>query len=82
MLPVTTDEDEKQTERRRSMLDATSVRIKLYGLDARNKKRMSGTSTQGKKTFVICKVVEEQPLIRIRRSSLTHGALMLYDGET
>jgi hypothetical protein len=28
-----------------------------------------------------CKVVPEQPLLRIRRTSLTHGAVMLYNGE-
>jgi hypothetical protein len=32
--------------------------------------------------FVELKVVPEQPLLRIRRTSLTHGAVMLYEGET
>ncbi|KAL7409219.1 TRAPP II complex [Mrakia frigida] len=31
--------------------------------------------------FLSCEVVPEQPLVRIRGSSLTHGAIMLYDGE-
>ncbi|EAU88629.2 hypothetical protein CC1G_12021 [Coprinopsis cinerea okayama7 len=31
--------------------------------------------------FLECKVVPEQPLLRIRRTTITHGALMLYDGE-
>lgn len=31
--------------------------------------------------FLECKVVPEQPLLRIRRTTVTHGALMLYDGE-
>jgi trafficking protein particle complex subunit 9 len=31
--------------------------------------------------FLHCNVVGEQPLLRIRRTSLTHAAVMLYDGE-
>ena len=31
--------------------------------------------------FLECKIVPSQPLLKIRRTSLTHGALMLYDGE-
>ncbi|KAJ3791523.1 TRAPP II complex [Lentinula aff. detonsa] len=31
--------------------------------------------------FLECKVIPEQPLLRIRRTTVTHGALMLYDGE-
>ncbi|KAJ3920922.1 TRAPP II complex [Lentinula edodes] len=31
--------------------------------------------------FLQCKLVPEQPLYRIRRTTVTHGALMLYDGE-
>lgn len=52
-------------------------------------KRGSGIATVGAKVkrkvqrrFLECKVVPEQPLLRIRRTSLTHGALMLYNGET
>lgn len=32
--------------------------------------------------FVTVVVVQPQPLLRIRRTSLTHGSLMLYAGET
>jgi hypothetical protein len=32
--------------------------------------------------FLVCNVVPEMPLLAIRSTSLTHGALMLYDGET
>jgi hypothetical protein len=31
--------------------------------------------------FLECTVVPEQPLLRIRWSSLIHGAVMLYNGE-
>jgi trafficking protein particle complex subunit 9 len=29
-----------------------------------------------------CEIAPSQPLLRIKRSSLAHGAVMLYDGET
>ena len=32
--------------------------------------------------FLELKVVPEQPLLRVRRSTLTNGSVMLYDGET
>ena len=50
------------------------------------KKGDAVVSGKGKKEvqpqgFLGCEVVPEQPLVRIRGSSLTHGAIMLYDGE-
>jgi hypothetical protein len=73
------------------MKEAELDRFKFTGLDARptekEKKRLSvtaaGTSKDPAPTrFVECKVVPEQPLLRIRRTSLTHGAVMMYDGES
>jgi trafficking protein particle complex subunit 9 len=32
--------------------------------------------------FIECRVVPELPLLRIRRTSLTHGAVMMYSGES
>jgi hypothetical protein len=29
-----------------------------------------------------CKVVDEQPLVWIKKTNLTHGTVMLYNGET
>ena len=70
-------------------------RTKWTGLDARPAKEkerrclsaLPGASEKLEKSekvmrFLGCKVVPEQPLLRVRRTSLTHGAVMLYDGES
>jgi hypothetical protein len=63
-------------------------RSKCSGLDSfpweRARKRGSiqvNTPKREPSRFLECRVVEEQPLLRVRRSSVTHGALMLYNGE-
>lgn len=35
-----------------------------------------------KEKWLECKVVEEQPVVWIKKTSLTHGTVMLYNGET
>lgn len=70
-------------------------RTKWTGLDARPAKEkerkgqsvLPGAPERSEKSekamrFLECKVVPEQPLLRVRRTSLTHGAVMLYDGES
>lgn len=70
-------------------------RTKWTGLDARparekERKRLSALPGAPEKSeklekamrFLECKVIPEQPLLRVRRTSLTHGAVMLYDGES
>jgi len=90
LLPLATDEEEKSREKRKALYNTQVDRIKDSGLGARSwlrSKRMSGMQGKSSKlprtiTFMQCNVVGQQPLMRIRRSSLTHGAIMLYDGET
>ena len=90
ILPITTDEDEEQLSRKKSMLACETGRSKYSGLESfpwEKKKRhiltQASTTTVAKSPrFLECKVVPEQPLLRIRRTSVTHGAVMLYDGET
>ena len=88
LLPASTEEEETKRSRRRSAIECEAGRSKRTGLESRPwEKRMTrssiATSTRGgvQSRFVECKVVPEQPLLRIRRTSLTHGALMLYNGE-
>ncbi|KAG9019650.1 hypothetical protein FRB90_011996 [Tulasnella sp. 427] len=90
LLPLATDEEEKRADRRKSILDAEGLRTKVYGLAARpeerSKRRQSlveaaKAAPPPTQAFLTCKVVEEQPLLRIRRTTLSHGAVMLYDGE-
>lgn len=95
LLPLSTDEVEAKQEKRRSMRVAEIERTKWTGLNARpvkekERKRPSalpGASEKPEKLektmrFLECNVVPEQPLLRVRRTSLTHGAVMLYDGES
>ncbi|OSC99049.1 hypothetical protein PYCCODRAFT_1454002 [Trametes coccinea BRFM310] len=89
VLPLSTEEEEERRSRRRSAIECEVGRSKHAGLDSRPWEKLSkrastqAGATAAKKTisFLECKVVPEQPLLRIRRTSLTHGAVMLYNGE-
>jgi trafficking protein particle complex subunit 9 len=89
LLSLETAEEEEHRSRRRSAVACESGRTKYVGLDSRpgkSAKRISTlvTSSSRKRVtpkYLECIVVPEQPLLRIRFSSLTHGAVMLYDGE-
>lgn len=91
VLPISTDEEEEQLSRKKSMLLCETGRSKYSGIECfpweKKKRRMrtqltSTTTIANSPRFLECKVVPEQPLLRIRRTSVTHGAVMLYDGET
>jgi trafficking protein particle complex subunit 9 len=89
ILPLYRVEEEQRLARKRRSIISESGRSKYVGLDrylwtVEQKRR----STHSKELapgpsfrFLECKVVPEQPLLRIRRTSVTHGGLMLYDGE-
>lgn len=87
VLPLATDEEEEMLSRRRSTIECENGRTKYSGLDSRPwekiGKRASTNVPHSKIPYRLleCKVVPEQPLLRIRRTSLTHGAVMLYNGE-
>jgi hypothetical protein len=88
VLPLSTDEEEEKMSRRRSASECEIGRSKYSGLDSRPWERVvmranaePGTPSNMPVRFLQCKVVPEQPLLRIRRTSLTHGAVMLYNGE-
>ncbi|KAF8964707.1 TRAPP II complex [Flammula alnicola] len=89
ILPLYTNEEEERLSRKRRAITSENGRSKYTGLDRypwnRSRKRTStsASETSGGPSFryLECKVVPDQPLLRIRRSSVTHGALMLYDGE-
>lgn len=89
-LPLSSDDDDDRRNRRRSALDTETGRSKHAGLDSRPweraRKRISKSAVASSSTpsvrYLQCTVAPEQPLLRIRRTSLTHGAVMLYDGET
>ncbi|KDR81631.1 hypothetical protein GALMADRAFT_239700 [Galerina marginata CBS 339.88] len=89
ILPLYTSEEEERLARKRRAINSENGRSKYSGLDRHSwtkaRKHDSTQSVEGSGgpsfRFLECKVVPEQPLLRIRRTSVTHGALMLYDGE-
>jgi hypothetical protein len=95
-LPLSTEEEEERVARRRSAMECEFGRSKYSGLTAhswamavekRNSipvalaKRKVGSGMEKAVRYMEFKVVPELPLMRIRRTSLTHGAVMLYNGE-
>ncbi|KAF9052654.1 TRAPP II complex [Panaeolus papilionaceus] len=85
ILPLYTDAEEERLARKRSAILAETGRHKRFGLSTDNSTPNPAISKSSDSRppfrFLECRVVPEQPLLRIRRSSVTHGALMLYDGE-
>ncbi|GAA5898275.1 TRAPPII-specific subunit TRS120 [Sporobolomyces salmoneus] len=79
-LPVW-DEEEETRRQKAALLDTSKERIKSSGLDAILPPPTSTTDPTTDSKFLECVVVPEQPLLWMRSTSLTHGALMLYDGE-
>lgn len=81
LLPVWDDQEEAKRQKT-AMLDTSQDRRKAMGLRAflRRSGEGSGPSEENVK-FMECTVVPELPMLWMRSTSLTHGALMLYDGE-
>lgn len=79
ILPVWNDEDEAKRQKA-AMLDHGKDRLKSSGLAAFVRSDALNEQMEGLK-FVECTVVPEMPMLLMRSTSLTHGALMLYDGE-
>ena len=87
LLPMFNDADRQKRDKRRSRFVAESSKIKRQGADARwsittPESARSSVQMDGGEMWLECKVVEEQPLVWIKKTSLTHGTVMLYNGET
>ncbi|KAF7304920.1 hypothetical protein MKEN_01206300 [Mycena kentingensis (nom. inval.)] len=87
-LSVPTNEEEERISRKRAALECEVGRSKYPGLECfpweKANKRTSKQLSSSHKTplrFLEFSVVPEQPLLRIRRTSVTHGAVMMYNGE-
>ena len=90
LIPVLTDE-EQQSQHFETLArinaeekqKCTSIIDRLR--KAREHQRLSmqePPSKRGPPKYLEVQIVPEQPTLRIRRTSLTNGAVMLYDGET
>ena len=90
-LPLSTEEEEDKLMKRKTAIACEYGRTKYSGLAAHPWKRpaekrasiMASSSKKPAKAiqYMGFKVVPELPLLRIRRTSLTHSAVMLYNGE-
>lgn len=89
ILPLRTNEEEERLSRKKSAIECESGRFKYSGLESfpwKNSRKLikyqsSQLNPRTNFRFLECKIVPEQPLLRIRRTSVNHGALMLYEGE-
>ena len=86
VLPLLTDDEEERLHRKRCYLIGESGRTKYSGLERFLRQRSPAntdlaTGPQKDFRYLECKVIPQQPLLRIRRTSITHGAVMLYNGE-
>ncbi|ORX40220.1 transport protein Trs120 or TRAPPC9 TRAPP II complex subunit-domain-containing protein [Kockovaella imperatae] len=84
LLPVVDDAERKRIVKHKSRAMMDFAKTKVQGLDA----RYTGTTEPeppitdpSSERWLECRVVDEQPLVWIKKSSLTHGTIMLYDGE-
>ena len=80
VLPIW-DEEEDGRRQKAALLDTSKERVKATGLDAIAPLPTTPADPAADSKFLECIVVPEQPLLWMRTTSLTHGALMLYDGE-
>ncbi|WVF69319.1 hypothetical protein IAT40_004095 [Kwoniella sp. CBS 6097] len=88
LIPIIDVSLKQQRDKRKSRIQTDLVKTKRQGLDARfaildklKEKEREDESLGGAK-WIECKVVDELPLAWIKRTSLTHGTVMLYHGES
>lgn len=81
LLPFLSD-DEEATRLKDAMLNTSGDRVKATGLVAFSSRNGSAAAGEVGLRFLECAVVPEMPMLWMRSTSLTYGALMLYDGET
>ncbi|KAL1742926.1 TRAPP II complex [Schizophyllum fasciatum] len=89
VIPIPSEEQEERLSRKKSALTCEVGRAKHPGLGsqpwARPPVRARAETKSARNSSPVqlleFKVVPELPLMRIRRTSVMHGALMLYEGE-
>lgn len=87
LLPVVDGEEQKREHKHRTRVLAEAMKTKRHGLDARNRASLAPSDpvppipSEDNHRWLECSVVEEQPLLSIKKTSLSHGTIMLYNGE-
>ncbi|KAF8334324.1 TRAPP II complex [Cantharellus anzutake] len=89
LVPLPEDDDTRLSVQRLSGIDNDSDRIKYAGLESNHlvssRGEMAYKSKRASQTpslrFLQVQITPEQPLLRLRRSSIVHGSLMMFSGE-
>ncbi|GMK53639.1 hypothetical protein CspeluHIS016_0102250 [Cutaneotrichosporon spelunceum] len=84
LVPIMDVSGPKGSSKRRSAALADLAKVKRQGLEARDSVVLGTDAlpvTEDDGQWIECNVVEEQPLLWIKKTSLNHGTVMLYDGE-
>jgi hypothetical protein len=82
LLPVTDEGDKRKRDKRKSRISMEISKVKQMGVNARHSRQFDDEVEEDEGRWLECVVIEEQPLVWIKKSSLTHGTVMLYHGET
>ncbi|BEJ13843.1 hypothetical protein CspHIS471_0310170 [Cutaneotrichosporon sp. HIS471] len=85
LVPIVDVSGQKSGSKRRSAVLADLAKVKRQGLEARRSVTLGTDAipvSEDDRQWLECTVVEEQPLLWIKKTSLNHGTVMLYDGET
>ena len=80
LLPVVDEGEKVKRDKRKSRMSMEISKTKRTGVDARHRLPSEEEEQEGK--WLECVVIDPQPLVWIKKSSLTHGTVMLYHGET
>ncbi len=80
-IPGQKGEDARAIDKRRSITEASRLRTKNYGLARYAASAEITTSQDSGPPYLTLPITAKQPLLLVKRTNLTHGTLMLYDGE-
>ena len=77
------DKEKVKRDKRQSRMSMDVGKIKRSGTEARRSMLPDQIASTGEEEgrWLDCVVIEEQPLVWIKKTSLTHGTVMLYHGE-
>jgi hypothetical protein len=94
-MPVVDEKARVRKEKRRSRVAGAGGKMKRIGTAAKYEARTAGVGEDGAKEgeegegtledgerWLECQVVRELPLLWVKRSSLSHATVMMYNGET
>ena len=84
-VPLLTEDEELDRLNSQIAAENEAQRPKVLDLNHRlysSRDRSSAVPSVDASRHLELKVVPDQPLLRIRRTTLTNGSVMLYDGET